>query len=246
MPAPRTDRAAPPRAAAARSRLAALAALAATLCAPAWAFDLAAVMALTAQRRDGEARFTEQRTVSGLDQTLQSSGVLRFRAPDRFERRTELPRPESMLVDGDTLVLERGGRQRRLPLDAVPEIGALVGALRGTLNGDATALQRPFEVTVDGSAERWTLTLTPRAAPLSGSVREMRLVGQRSDLRSVELTLPDGDRSLMQIAPTRPLPPGALAGPAAAASGSPGSSGSSGGGAPAGASAASAAGRRAP
>ncbi|MEP7281295.1 MAG: LolA-related protein [Rubrivivax sp.] len=211
----------PPRAPLRRQRARALAALGLglLLALPAWALDLPAVMALMAQRRDGEARFTEQRFVSVLDQTLQSSGVLRFRAPDRFERRTELPHVESMRVDGDTLVLQRGERQRRLALDAVPALGALVGALRGTLSGDAAALQQAFDVAVAGRADQWTLTLTPRSARLQGSVRELRLSGQRADLRTIELWLPDGDRSLMQIAPTRPLPAGALPAVDAAASG---------------------------
>jgi len=167
---------------------------------PAWALDLPQLMALLAERRSGEARFTEQRFVSGLDQTLLSSGVLRFAAPDRFERHTEQPRAESMVVQGNQVTLERGGRKRRLALDAVPEVAAMVAAVRGTLTGDAGALQQYFEPAVAGTPALWSLTLTPRDERLSATVRQLRIDGQHADLRSVELLLADGDRSLMQIA----------------------------------------------
>ena len=57
-----------------------------TACAVAWAqgatvFDLDALMALLAQRKSGEARFTEERTVTGFDSPLRASGTLSFTAP---------------------------------------------------------------------------------------------------------------------------------------------------------------------
>jgi len=187
--------------------------------APALAFDLPELMQLLGQRRSGETRFTEERFVSGLDQTLQSSGVLRFQAPDRFEQRVEQPRPSSMLVEGNQVTLVRGDRRRQLSLDSVPELAAMVAAIRGTLTGDASALHSHFRVDVDGAATLWTLTLTPLDAQLAGTVRWLRIVGQRADLRSMELQLADGDRSLMQIDPPKaPGPATRAAAPAAASS----------------------------
>lgn len=165
------------------------------------AFDLAALMALLAQRKRGETRFSEERIVSTLDSPLRASGTLSFEAPDRFTRQTLEPRPERMSVQGNTLELQRGGRTRRLALDAVPELAALVDAIRGTLGGDAAALQRHFRVQVGGSAAQWSLRLTPSDARLANQVREIQIVGQRSDVRSIELDLAGGDRSLMLVEP---------------------------------------------
>ena len=171
--------------------------------APAWAaFDLSTLAALLAQRKSAEARFTEERFVSGFDGPLQSSGTLSFKAPAFFARHTLEPQAESMIVDGNTLVFKRGGRSRQMALDAVPEVTALVDALRGTFNGDAATLQQHFNTRVEGSATQWTLTLSPRAGRLANQVREIQIVGQRSDLRSVALWLSGGDRSLMIIEPT--------------------------------------------
>lgn len=169
------------------------------LAAPAWALDLATVAGLLAQRKGGEARFTEERHVSGFDGPLRASGTLSFSAPDRFARTTTEPRAESMVVDGNSLILKRGGRSRQMALDAVPEITALIEAVRGTLTGNAVTLERHFRVQVEGSTAQWTLTLVPRDARLATQVREIKITGLAADVRSVELWLAGGDRSLMLI-----------------------------------------------
>jgi hypothetical protein len=164
-------------------------------------FDLAALMALLATRTSGEARFTEERTVSGLDSPLRAAGTLAFQAPDRFVRRQTEPRAESMEVAGNRLVWTRGGRTRQVALDAVPEAAALLEALRGTLAGDAAALQRHFDASVGGSPALWTLSLKPRDAQLANAVRGLQIAGSGADLRSVDLQMTGGDRALMLIEP---------------------------------------------
>ncbi|MFG5406943.1 LolA-related protein [Piscinibacter sakaiensis] len=134
---------------------------------------------------------------------MRSRGTLSFSAPDRFARHTTEPRPESMEVDGNTLRLRRGDRTRQMSLDAIPELAGLVDALRGTLSGDARTLQRQFDTRVSGQPQRWTLLLTPRDARLAAQIRSLEIVGQGPALRSVEMQMSGGDRSLMLIdAPT--------------------------------------------
>ncbi|MFP5475067.1 MAG: LolA-related protein, partial [Gammaproteobacteria bacterium] len=157
-----------------RLRAVLLLALAGLLAAPAWAFDLNELMALLAQRRSGEARFTEQRYVRGLDGPLDSAGVLSFTAPDKLVRRTLTPRPESMEVQGNVLILSRGGRTRTLSLDAMPELQGMMEAMRGTLSGNAPALLRYFKADVKGDAKAWTLDLVPTLPALAAQVRSLR------------------------------------------------------------------------
>ncbi len=167
------------------------------------AFDLAALMARLAAQRHGAARFTEQRFVQGIDAPLLSSGLLGHAAPDRLVRRTLVPRAESFAVEGNTLTLTRGGRSRSVALDSVPELVAVVEALRGTLAGDAAVLQRHFRSAVAGSADAWTLELTPLDAQLAAQVRLVRIAGSGGDLRSVEMRYTGGDRSLTLVEPLR-------------------------------------------
>jgi outer membrane lipoprotein-sorting protein len=170
------------------------------------AFGFDELMRTLSQRRSGEARFVEERFVSLLDQTLTYTGTLSFTAPDRLARHTLTPRAESFVVEGNQLTLQRGERVRRLALDSVPELAAMVEAMRGTLAGDGAALQRYFKPTVQGAAARWTLKLVPRDFRLLGVVRELRIDGQRGDVRVVEVQLADGDRSVMTIEPVAAKP----------------------------------------
>lgn len=183
----------------------ALALLLAAVALPAAAFDLPALMALLGQQRSGEAEFVEQRFVQGLDAPLTASGTLGFAAPDRFTRRTLKPRAETMEVEGNTITLTRGGRSRSFTLDAAPEMVGLVEALRGTLTGNAQTLQRHFTSELSGSAEQWTLALTPLEARPGGTLRSIRIGGRRAEVNSIEMQLTDGDRSSMTITPVRPV-----------------------------------------
>jgi hypothetical protein len=170
-------------------------------------FGLERLMALLATRKGGEARFTEERTVAALDTPLRSSGRLSFTAPERFARHTEEPRAESMEVQGNTVVRRRGERTRRMTLDTVPELAALADALRGTLSGNAAMLQRHFRVTVQGSAERWTMALAPRDAQLARSLLGIEVAGSGADVRSIDMRMAGGDRSLMLVEPLQAARP---------------------------------------
>lgn len=165
--------------------------------------DLAALMQRMAQRKSGEARFTEERTVKGIDGPLTSSGTLSFTAPDRFARHTLHPTRESMEVIGRTLVLKRGNRTRQMEMDVVPEVGALLEAMRATLTGDVAVLQKHFSTQLSGNDAKWVLVLKPRDERLARQVQQIELVGQAADLRSIELQLTGGDRSLMLLEPVQ-------------------------------------------
>jgi len=174
------------------------------LCASsAQAFDLPELMGLLSQQKSGEARFTEQRFVRGLEGPLDSSGVLSFSAPDRLVRRTLSPRPETMSVEGNTLTLSRSGRTRTLALDSMPELLGMVEAMRGTLTGNAQGLQRYFRGTLTGTASGWTLDLQPIDERLAAQVRAMRLSGRGGEVLGIEMEFIGGDRSVMTVTPDR-------------------------------------------
>jgi outer membrane lipoprotein-sorting protein len=177
----------------------------------AFAFDLGELMAHLARHPSGQARFTEQRFVHGLDGPLVSSGTLSFAAPAHFERHTLQPRPEAMVVDGNTVTLSRGGRSRTLALDASPQALIAVEAVRATLTGNTTALQQHFRTQLSGDAQRWTLDLTPVDAAAAAPLRHVRILGMSDDVRSVETTLSGGDSTVMTIDPVRAPAAGASA-----------------------------------
>jgi outer membrane lipoprotein-sorting protein len=178
---------------------------------PALAFDLDELMARLAKVGSGEATFIERRTVFQLNQTLESSGRLAFRAPDTFVRETLKPRPDKMSVVGNTLTMSMGGRSRSLALDATPDAAVLIEAIRGTLTGNRAVLERHFETRLSGTADAWEIALVPRDARLRGQVARLKVGGRSAEVRRVDITLADGDRSEMLIEPLVPLtaPPAA-------------------------------------
>jgi len=164
-------------------------------------FDLEALTALLGRVKSGEATFVETRRIEMLDRTLKSSGRLSFKAPDVFVRETLRPRRELLAVDGNTLTMGLGDRTRTMPLDASPEASVIVEAIRGTLMGDRATLERLFETRVSGDAARWTLELVPRDLRLRGQVASVRVSGNETVVREVQVLLADGDRSVMTIEP---------------------------------------------
>jgi hypothetical protein len=169
--------------------------------APAEAFDLGALTALLGRVKSGEATFVETRRIEMLDRTLQSSGRLSFRAPDSFVRETLKPRHEKLAVDGNTLTMSLGERNRTMQLDAAPEAAVIVEAIRGTLTGNRATLERLFETTVSGDAGGWSLKLVPRDLRLRGQVAAVQVSGRDAVAREVQVQLADGDRSVMTIEP---------------------------------------------
>lgn len=162
-------------------------------------WDLAQLMELLSHNKSSEARFVERKYIAMLDQPVESSGELSYVAPDRLEKRTLKPKPESMVLEGGMLTLERGGHKRSLPLADYPEVGAFVESIRGTLAGDREALQRAYGLALEGDAAQWTLTLTPSEPRMAQIVQKIRIGGSRGEVSSIEILQADGDRSLMSI-----------------------------------------------
>jgi hypothetical protein len=167
--------------------------------------DLDEVMRLLAVRQHGRVEFVEQQFLAVLNHPIESSGEMRYDAPDHLEKRTLLPRPENLVLAGGELTVERGGRTHVLDLHRYPEIQPLVESIRATLAGDRAALERVYRVEFAGSVEQWTLTLFPLDRQLAKAVAQVQIDGSRDRLLRVEIRQADGDRSLMTLrTPAKP------------------------------------------
>ena len=162
-------------------------------------WDIDQLMHGLAQIRSGHASFLEKKYIAMLDKPVESSGDLFYSAPDHLGKRTLKPKTESMTVDGGALVIERGHQKYHLQLQDYPEVGAFIDSIRGTLAGDRKALERNYRLSLDGTAERWTLQLLPADEKMQAVVRRIRITGVRDAVRSIEITQTDGDSSLMLI-----------------------------------------------
>jgi len=175
-----------------------LLALAAT---PASAWDLGELMHDLALNPGGRARFVETKTIALLDRPVVSSGELLYRPPAHIEKRTLQPKPDSLVLDGDLLSLERGKQKLTLRLSEQPQVLAFVDSLRGTLAGDLAALQRNYKLRLAGSREHWTLDLLPSDQGIAAFVLRITFTGSRERVDSIQYLQADGDRSVMTIEP---------------------------------------------
>ena len=165
-------------------------------------WDIERLMQALARVQVGRADFVETRTIAMLDKPVVSSGQLFYVAPDKLEKRTLKPRPESMIIEGNTLVIERGRQNITMQVDSAPELAGFVNSIRGTLAGDRRALERSFALSLEGPPQRWLLTLKPLDQRMAAAVASIRIAGVQDDVRSVEILQADGDRSVMAISRT--------------------------------------------
>ena len=165
--------------------------------------DMPNLMRLFAASKHIKAEFVERKFLQILDTPVESSGELVFRAPSRLEKRTRLPRAETLIIDGNSVSIERGSLKRTLPLDDFADMAAMVRSLTATFRGDQVSIEQFFKWKVSGSAEKWQLVLAPKSIKLFITLKEIRLTGDNGYVHTVETTLTDGDRSLMTL--SRPI-----------------------------------------
>lgn len=168
------------------------------------AWDVAQLMQALAQNKSGRATFVEKKYIAVLDQPVESSGELIYTAPDRLEKRTLKPRSESLLIENGTLTIERNKRTMTLRMQDYPELAAFTESIRGTLAGDTAALRRIYNLDLEGTEERWTLTLRPVETKMLGVVQRVRIGGSRADVKTIDIEQADKDRSVMAITPLSP------------------------------------------
>ena len=163
-------------------------------------FTVEQLMQTLAQRGPESARFVEKRYLAILDnKPVESSGELRYVPPDRMEKRTLKPKPETLVLAGNQIVVERGAQKHTLRFSDYPDIAPFVESIRGTLSGDRKALERVYRLELHGDSERWTLMMLPSEAKLATIVQRIDVTGSRDAVRSISILQGDGDRSVMTI-----------------------------------------------
>lgn len=182
----------------------ALLALSATTWVHAQSWGLPELMQTLAQQKVAKATFTEKKFMAVMEQPLESSGELSYVAPDKLEKRTINPRAETLVLEGDRLVMEMPGRRRNaVSLQAHPEVAPFVESIRGTMAGDLAALQKYYAVDFAGRADAWKLVLVPSQASMRKVMSRIRVEGTHDALTLIVFEQADGDRSEMRIQPVK-------------------------------------------
>jgi outer membrane lipoprotein-sorting protein len=164
-------------------------------------WDIEQLMQSLATTRSGHASFVEIKSIAILDKPVESSGELFYSAPDRLEKRTLKPKLESMVLDKDKLIVEQRGKKRVLALQNYPEVAAFIDSIRGTLAGDRKALERNYQLTIEGDQQNWNLTLLPIDDKMKKIVAKISIAGSDNVLQTINILQADGDSSQMTITP---------------------------------------------
>lgn len=163
-------------------------------------WGLPQLMALLTHEPHHDVRFVERRYLHVLTQPLESSGRLSFTPPQRIEETILTPKKETLVVDGDTLLVRRANNSvSTVELPDHPEIKTLIDSIRGTLSGNLSMLRGNYTVTVQGDAHRWRLLLVPLPRDAAAVVSKIRISGAGGDVSMIEFRFPNGDRSEMTI-----------------------------------------------
>jgi outer membrane lipoprotein-sorting protein len=121
---------------------------------------LQALEAAQTDLRSVDARFTQTKTVSLLNEPIVSTGRFRFKRPDKVRLDVETPQPTTILIDGRTVTIPGVSAEDMKGISATPmtdlftELGALLG---GQVNQAMTHFQVHAQAEGDGIA----VTLRP-------------------------------------------------------------------------------------
>ncbi|MCR2831518.1 outer membrane lipoprotein carrier protein LolA [Acidithiobacillus ferrooxidans] len=153
------------------------------------------LMQSLAHTKPGRATFVEKKFLTILEKPIESSGRLRFIAPDGLEMHTIKPKNEVMLIQGDVLTIDH----QDIHLQDHPELLAFIDSIRGTLTGNQQMLKQFFRLSLSGSEGNWTLTMLPRQKKLADLVQYIQVNGSNDTVTSIETLKTNRDRSLITI-----------------------------------------------
>ncbi len=151
-----------------------------------------------------EARFEEEKHLALLALPLKSRGRIYFLRPGYLARIVEAPEPATLTITPNELKVDGKDGVERIDLRQNDDVRRFVTSLVRVFAGDEEALSKSYQVAfeprVDGAATAgWTLTLTPKAKPLTDLVKELRLTGSGFAVGTIEVREPSGDRTVTCI-----------------------------------------------
>jgi outer membrane lipoprotein-sorting protein len=168
---------------------------------PSPALSIAELMQMLASVESANAKFVETRHSALLKAPLVLQGTLAYRRPDRVEKHVLSPYDERITVEGGRLTIENRTHQSKksFAVSGAPGLAALIESIRATRAGDLPSLQRHYALHIEGSRERWTLTLKPLDAQVGDYVVALALSGSGARIGQVTVEETSGDRSVMEI-----------------------------------------------
>jgi hypothetical protein len=145
------------------------------------------------------AQFVQERSIADMTRPTVSRGRITVSRQDGVLWQIESPvklvlafTPNGVVETGPDGV-RRSRAQRRGAVDT--EVGRLMQSIVGA---NEESLKTAFDAAAQGSLERWTLRLTPRAREMARFLREVRLGGGRH-LETIEIEETSGNSTMIRM-----------------------------------------------
>ena len=166
---------------------------------PARSADLAAILASTAVHPPAEIGFQEERHNPMFKEPMVLAGRLEYLDAGVLRKVVETPFEEDILVQENRVVVTRDGRTRRLSLNRSRALKTILGAIEAVLAGDQARLEDSFRCDASGSAESWSLRMTPLEKAVAKRLSSIEVTGDGQAVTSIRIILPNDEWHLMQI-----------------------------------------------
>lgn len=166
-----------------------------------WAFDLDQLSGQLREHAVVRGAFIQEKHLRSLPQPLVSRGHYVLAPEYGLLWLLETPLQQDYRISREGIARRDGERWV-----AVAQQGASERQNRlslALLSGDSAALQRDFQLDLQGTADDWQLTLTPRSALLRQIFTAIRLHGGLS-VTLIELSEAQGDRTLLRLSENQP------------------------------------------
>gem|GEM_PF-695569 len=164
--------------------------------------DARELLAAFAKLQGMEASFVETKHLALLAVPLQSAGRFYFSAPGYLLRVVQTPEPSRLLIEPGQLSMTNRDGTETIDLRQSDGLRLFVTSLVRVFSGDEKALAEHYTMAFAAppDTDGWTLSLTPKAAPLTQMIRELSLSGTGFATHTIVVKEPNGDRSVTTLA----------------------------------------------
>jgi hypothetical protein len=145
------------------------------------------------------AEFRQESFFGLLAEPLVDTGTLHF-AEGKLARRTLSPTPSVVVMDGSGIEYGDGQTSERIDLAGKPAIKQFVDAFTKIFAGDRAGLEALYRIEfAAGEGRSWTLTLTPKVAPMSNIIAKVVVSGTELSIATMRVVETGGDETVTQF-----------------------------------------------
>lgn len=150
-----------------------------------------------------ERAYLQTRESSMLTESVTMEGTIRYRYPGYLHKSgSGTDGTRTVIIDGDTVHVERDGERTTVPLNRFRVLKTLMVLLDAMSQGNADRLRERFRVELEGSMEKWKLSLESRESIGNESDRtrqrqdtiELEIRGRDDEIRRIVLESSDSGR----------------------------------------------------